>query len=109
MTLQETQAFSTKNGGLEIVRLDRTGWRVSDPTIDERDPRRLIGYIERLESNRYEVLWLVSPISWAYVDSFEHALTALEDRSHFPGTVEPQRDPTLTFSHAPASKPLRRR
>lgn len=80
---------------LEVIRLDRSSWRISDSSIDEHDPRRLIGYVERVAANRYEVLWLTDPVAWAYVASFDDALAAMADRNNFLGTIEPQRDPSI--------------
>ena len=109
VTLQEIRSLSNVTAGIEVIRLDRTAWRVSNSFIDEGDPDRLLGYIERLESGRYEVLWLAAPISWAYVDSFGLALAAVADRSHFNGIVEPERDPATRAGTTALFRPVRRR
>ena len=108
MTLQEIRALSNVPAGIEVIRLDRTAWRVSNSFIDRGDPDRLLGYIERLHSGRYEVLWLAPPISWAYVDSFELALAAVADRPHFGGIVEPERDPAARAGNRTLLRPVRR-
>jgi len=109
MTLQEIRSLSNVTAGIEVIRLDRTAWRISNSFIDEGDPGRLLGYIERLESDRYEVLWLAAPISWAYVDSFKLALAAVADRPHFSGTIEPERDLATRAGTTALFRPIRRR
>ena len=109
MTPCEAGSLSNVTAGLEVIRLDRTGWRISDPSIDDGGSGRLLGYIERLRSDRYEVLWLAAPISWAYVDSFEVALEAVADRPHFSGIIEPERDPAARASNTAVFHPVRRR
>ena len=109
MTLQEMRSLSNVTAGIEVIRLNRTAWRISNSFIDEGDPDRLLGYIERLESDRYEVLWLAAPVSWAYVDSFELALAAVADRPHFSGIIEPERDLATRAGTTALFRPLRRR
>ena len=109
MTLHEIHSLSNVAAGIEVIRLDRTAWRISNSFIDQGDPDRLLGYIERLESDRYEVLWLAPPISWAYVDSFELALAAVADRPHFSGTIEPERDQATRAGATALFRPIRRR
>ena len=109
MTLQEMRSLSNATALLEVIRLNRTGWRVSNSCIDEGDPGRVLGYVERLGSDRYEVLWLAAPISWAHVGSFEVALAAVADRPHFSGTMEPERDPATRAGSTALFRPLRRR
>ena len=109
MTLQEMRSLPNATAGIEVIRLDRTAWRISNSFIDEGDPGRLLGYIERLNSDRYEVLWLTAPISWAYVDSFKLALAAVVDRPHFNGTVEPERDLATGAGTTALFRPIRRR
>lgn len=94
---------------LEVVRLDKTSWRVSDPSIDERGSARLLGYLERLARDRYEVLWLDSPVCWAYVASFKLALAALAARTEFSGVIEPERLPTPAVARAMGLPRYRRR
>jgi len=109
MTLQEIRSLSNVTAGIEVIRLNRTAWRISNSSIDEGDPGRLLGYIERLESDRYEVLWLAAPVSCAYVDSFELALAAATDRPHFSGIIEPERDLATRAGTTALFRPLRRR
>ncbi len=73
---------------LDVVRVDRRCWRVSDPSIVASDHRRLTGFIERLDHDRYEVLWSGAPIGGAYVASFALALGALADRTDSGGATE---------------------
>lgn len=96
---------------LEVTRVDRASWRISDSSIDERDPRRLLGFIERLERGRYEVLWL-APIGWAYLGTFDLALAALGDRAHFSGPVMSEREalvPKISPFHRIQTLPRYRR
>ena len=65
---------------LELFRLTRTDWRVSDARVEPSEPRRLIGYIERLDRDRYEALWIADPIGWAYVTTMSEAIAAFADR-----------------------------
>lgn len=94
---------------VDVVRLDRTGWRVSAPPLEEDGSSRLIGYVERLARDRYEVLWLGSPPGWAYVNSLEDALHAVSDRVHFTGTICAERDAEVPAARAPRLGKIRRR
>ena len=76
---------------LEVIRLNRSEWRVSDSARSDGDPLRLLGYIERLSRDEYEVLWLVPPLGWSYVSSYGSALAALGDRSRFDGQIVARR------------------
>ena len=80
---------------LEVICLGGSRWRISDSTVNEHDSRWLLGYVERLEQDKYEVLWLAAPVAWAYVSSFEDALAAVADRTQLCGAVQPQRDPDM--------------
>lgn len=109
MTLHEAGSLVNGTAWPEVIRLNRTAWRISNSSISQGDPDRLLGYIERLSSDRFEVLWLGAPISWAYVTSFEVALAAVSDRSHFSGIIEPERDPATRAANTALFRPLRRR
>ena len=109
MTLQEVRSLSHTTPGIEVIRLNRTAWRISNSPIDQGDAARLLGYIERLANDRYEVLWLAAPISWAYVGSFELALAAVIDRPHFSGIIEQERDPAIRAGNTALFRPPRRR
>ena len=109
MTLQEVRSPANTTAGLEVIRLDRTGWRISNSFITEGVPGRLLGYIERLDRDRYEVLWIAAPISWAYVDSFELALAAVADRPHFSGVIAPERDQATRAGNTALFRAIRRR
>ena len=109
MTLHEAGSLVNGPAWLEVIRLNRTAWRISNSSISQGDPDRLLGYIERLSSDRFEVLWLGAPISWAYVTSFEVALAAVADRSQFSGIIEPERDPATRAANTALFRPLRRR
>lgn len=63
--------------GLELEQLSRHDWRVSDARALATDPGRIIGFIERLSRDRFEVLWLVEPPLWAYIESFGAAVGAI--------------------------------
>lgn len=81
---------------LEVIRLNRTDWRISDTASDLDDPRRLLGYVERLARDQYEVLWIAPPLGWSYVSSFGRALAALADRTRFDGPIIARRAPLHT-------------
>ena len=108
MTLREASCLANTTALLEVIRLHRTGWRISNSSISEGDAHRLLGYVERLQSDRYEVLWLAAPISWAYVASFELALAAVADRPRFSGIEQPERDPATRAGSTALFRPLRR-
>jgi len=71
-------AFRTATrSDLEVIALSDHEWRVCDARIDDRDPRRLLGYIERQES-QYDVLILAPrPIAHGRFDRWEAALQVL--------------------------------
>jgi hypothetical protein len=75
---------------LEVIRLSRVDWRISDSRIDVDDSTRLLGYIERQFHDRYEVLWMTDPLRWAYVESFDAALAGFGESARF--TVQTQAD-----------------
>ncbi len=78
---------------LEVIRLNRAEWRVSDLALPGGDPLRLLGYVERLARDEYEVLWIKPPLGWSYVSSFGGALAALADRRRFTGEIVARRAP----------------
>jgi hypothetical protein len=94
---------------LELFRLTRTDWRVSDSRLDPSDPQRLLGYIERLGPKRYEVLWLAEPVGWGYVTSLKLATAAFADISQFGGVVEPRRLRNRDAKGEPLLHRIRRR
>jgi hypothetical protein len=73
--------------GIEIVRLGRAEWRINDAA----DPGRLLGFIERQHSGRFEVMWMTDPMRWGYASSFDSALMAFGDSVRFSGDVFDQR------------------
>jgi hypothetical protein len=73
--------------GVELVRLGRTDWRVTDAA----HPDRLLGYIERQRSGRFEVMWMTDPIRWGYAASFDDALAAFGDSVLFAGEISERR------------------
>ena len=101
MTLFASRARSDAVRSLDVHKLDRRSWRVTDSSRTGSPETRIVGFIERLRSDRYEVLWLTPPIGWAYFASFDSALEALEDRETFLGTIEASRDPAVE-----AARPL---
>lgn len=94
---------------LEVDRLERGTWRVSDPEIDEYDSRRIVGYIERLSLHHFEVMWLAPPISWAYLGTFKLALAAISDRAVYGGVVYDVRETVFVVSSALTMRERRRR
>jgi hypothetical protein len=77
---------------LEVVRLDRTDWRVSDLRAPIGDSARLLGYVEKLSPRRYEVVWMGEQVKWGYVDSLSGALAGIAEAGRFTGTVAARRD-----------------
>jgi hypothetical protein len=82
---------SALGDGIELERLGRNDWRAVDTHAVSSDPRRIIGFIERLARGRYEVVWLSEPPRWAYVASLKSAIDAIFDISLFTGTIESTR------------------
>jgi hypothetical protein len=62
---------------LEVLHIGKTEWRVSDSRRDVGSHGRILGFIERLGRDRFEILWMTEPPRWAYVDSLVEALAAL--------------------------------
>lgn len=79
----------TPFASLAIVRLGRAEWRVSDAAGDGQ----LLGYIERLRADRFELVWMSDPIRWGYTDTFDAALSAFADGDRFVGEIFPTRAP----------------
>ena len=77
--------------------------------MDLSDPARIMGFIERLAHDRFEVLLMVAPTGWAYVDSFGYALVAFSDRSRFEGKLESQRDSDIEAPEPPLFHRIKRR
>ena len=75
---------------LEVVRLGRSEWRVS--AASERG--LLLGYVERLRADRFEVLWMSDPIRWGYTSTFDDAMAAFAGTGAFVGEVFPARAPS---------------
>ena len=72
---------------LEIIRLGRAEWRVSDAA----NPELLLGFIERQRADLFEVVWMSDPMRWGYAPSFESALVAFGDSVRFAGEILPKR------------------
>jgi hypothetical protein len=88
---------------VELVRLGRTEWRVNDAL----EPNRLLGYIERERSDRYEIVWMTDPMRWGYATSFEDALVAFGDSLRFTGEIFERRARVVGRRRAPVA-PARR-
>ena len=52
---------------LEVIRLGRRDGRILDSRIETSDPARLLGFVERLSTRRYEVLWMTGAMRWGSV------------------------------------------
>jgi hypothetical protein len=68
---------------LEVVRLGKCDWRVSDSRVDKADGARLLGYIEQIGRFHYELLRITDPLRWAYVESLAAATAAFIDNTTF--------------------------
>jgi hypothetical protein len=104
----------TQYASLEVVRLGRAEWRVSEASATGR----LLGFIERQKVDRFEIVWMSDPLRWGYVGSFDTALEAFADAERFSGEtfaarVVPSRRATARLSQAvrdsSASRHTRRR
>lgn len=85
---------------LEVIRLDGSLWRISGFAPGRAETVALRGYVERLDRDRFEVLWFPAPLGWAYVSTFEAALTAISDRSKYMGPIGEARAVPLRRSTA---------
>jgi hypothetical protein len=85
---------------LEVVRLGRREWRVSDLRVAPGDSTRLLGYVERVSPRRYEVMWMGDPMKWGYVDSLAGALVGIAEVGRFTGTHVARRDEPLPRGRA---------
>lgn len=77
----------TPHPSLEVVRLGRSEWRVSEAS----DGAALLGYIERQRSGRFEIVWMTDPMRWGYTTTFDDALVVFADNSRFTGEIVAQR------------------
>jgi hypothetical protein len=95
---------------IEVIRLGRYDWRVSDARLAGSDPARLLGYVEKLSNRRYEVVWMTDPIRWGYVDTFAIALRGFMFGSRFSGITAAERDGSvISRSHRATVRRVRRR
>jgi hypothetical protein len=94
---------------LEVVRLGRHDWRVSDNTLEQGDPARLLGFIERLKRGYFEVLWISDPPEWAYTVSLATAVAALAGADSFVGVRRVNRDQSVRTVPALPLRPTQRR
>jgi hypothetical protein len=83
---------------LEVVRLGKFDWRVSDSRIDQADGSRRLGYIEQIGSFHYELLWITVPLRWAYVESFAAAVGSFANSTTFPAEMLAERDNAVVTS-----------
>jgi hypothetical protein len=79
---------------LEVIHIGKSEWRVSDSRHDVGSNGRVLGFVERLTGNRFEVLWMTEPPRWAYVGSLSEALAALTDYVGFTGPEASEREET---------------
>ena len=94
---------------LEVVRLGRSDWRVSDSTRERDDPTRLLGFIERLKRGHFEVVWISDPPEWAYTVSLATAVDAMAGGDSFVGVRRTKRDPSVqTLAALSLFEPRRR-
>ena len=86
---------------LEVIRIGKKDWRVSDTRRDAGDPARLLGFIERIRRDRYEVLWMTAPLRWAYLPSMSEAIEAFGDSLRFTGEQVPDRQESTRRRRGP--------
>jgi hypothetical protein len=77
---------------LEVFHIGKNEWRVSDSRLEAGTDGRLLGFVERLSRDRYEVLWMTEPPRWAYVDSLARAMAAFGDDAGFIGMEVSERE-----------------
>ena len=77
---------------LEVIRIGRKDWRVSDTRREVGDAARLLGFIERISRDRYEVLWMTEPLRWAYLPTMSAAIEAFSDSLRFTGEQVSERE-----------------
>ena len=94
---------------LEIVRVGRAEWRISDTRVDSFDSARLLGYVERLLRNRYELVWMTDPMRWGYVETFAEAIAGFEDSARFGGHISAERDRSVAIRPPSPLHRIRRR
>jgi hypothetical protein len=70
---------------LEVLRVGKTDWRVSDSRHDVGSTGRILGFVERQGRDRFEILWMTEPPRWAYVHSLAEAIAALGNDIGFTG------------------------
>jgi hypothetical protein len=87
MKPQHINAQHPSYDGIQIVRLGRAEWRINDAA----DADRLLGFIERQQSGRFEVMWMTDPMRWGYTSSFDDAVVAFSDSVRFAGDIFEQR------------------
>ena len=77
---------------LEVTRIGKRDWRVSDTRREVGDSTRLLGFVERIRRDRFEVLWMTEPLRWAYLPSMSEAIEAFGDSLRFTGEQIPERE-----------------
>jgi len=90
-----TRAMSRHRGTpiwLEVVRLSRTDWRISDSRINAGESGRVLGYAEKLHHDRFEVVWITEPVRWAYTVRLHDALHGFTEGARFTGATQLTRD-----------------
>lgn len=90
----------TPYASLEVVRLGRTEWRVSEAS----ERAQLLGFIERQRRDRFEILWMSEPIRWGYAKTFDSAIVAFGDTASFTGEISLERSPLLPIQRTPMQR-----
>lgn len=85
---------------LEVIRLDRSDWRVSDLRAPVGDSARLLGYIEKVSARRFEIMWMGDRMKWGYVNSLAGALVGIALPEEFEGILESHREEPLPKGRA---------
>lgn len=79
---------------VDIHALSKSEWRVSAPEATG-PAHEILGYVEQLDSHRFEILWMSEPMHWGYAASLSEAICALADGARFTGEVTAERDSAL--------------
>jgi len=80
-----TMAPSGTAEWVEVRSIGKTEWRVSDSRQEVGSTGHVLGFIEQLRRDRYELVWMTEPPRWAYVDSLADAVAAFGDDVDFVG------------------------
>jgi hypothetical protein len=80
---------------VEVVRVGRCDWRVSDSRIAVTDPGHVLGYVEKFSRSQFEVLWMTNPMRWGRVDNLAAAIANIAHGRSFGDTTTAERGESI--------------